>query len=66
MNRIALIVIVLSLAVLAACTSAFAEDGYVAPERDMQLPWASIGYGLVFVLLAAVAGFKHSKRTHLD
>lgn len=66
MNRIGMTVIVVSLALFAVAGLVLADDGYRAPERDMQFPWAAIGYGLIFVLLAAVAGFKHSRRTHLD
>ena len=51
---------------LAARTALAAKDGYEAPALLEGTFWPSLGIALVAMVGIAVAGFKKSRRTHLD
>lgn len=42
------------------------EDPYRDDPRAAQVPWAAIGYAVLFLAIICAVAFKHAKRTHLD
>jgi hypothetical protein len=45
---------------------AIGEDGYQPPSIESTPPYIAIVFSLVFLIAICAAGFKRSRRTHLD